>query len=103
MPVKSNLIYDLYIVDSLPRLISKGIVGALSFCHNRDVAHGSLGSGSVLLSTYDARDTQEFLVKFDNFGFARYISPSDKNGDGREALIFLIITSCCTPTFVCSC
>lgn len=77
-------------MDFFCRLIAKGIIGALNFCHSNDIAHGSLGSGSVLLSTYDAREAQEFLVKFDNFGFARCVSPSNRNGAGREIRVFHI-------------
>jgi serine/threonine protein kinase len=55
----------------LCRTIAKGALQALSFCHERGVAHGSLGSASILLSTFDDRKARDLIVKLDNFGFAR--------------------------------
>lgn len=49
----------------------RGTLQALAFCHSRSVAHGSMGSGSVLLSTYDDRRANDLIVKLDNFGFGR--------------------------------
>lgn len=53
------------------RKIARGAVEALAYCHERGVAHGSLGSGSILLSTFDDRKSADLVVKLDNFGFAR--------------------------------
>lgn len=49
----------------------RGTLQALAFCHCQSVAHGSMGSGSVLLSTYDDRRANDLIVKLDNFGFGR--------------------------------
>ena len=49
----------------------RGTLQALAFCHERSVAHGSMGSGSILLSTYDDRRANDLIVKLDNFGFGR--------------------------------
>lgn len=49
----------------------RGAVAAVAYCHQRDVVHGSLGAGSLLLSTYEDLRWQEVIVKLDNFGFAR--------------------------------
>ncbi len=53
------------------RSICKGVLEALSFCHNRGVAHGSLGPGSILLSTFRDQQSRDLIVKLDNFGFAQ--------------------------------
>ena len=49
----------------------RGTLQALAFCHGRNVSHGSMGSGSVLLSTFDDRRANDLIVKLDNFGFGR--------------------------------
>lgn len=49
------------------------MIEAISFCHDKGVVHGSLGSGSVLLSTFDDYKSDSLVVKLDNFGFARRI------------------------------
>ena len=49
----------------------RGTLQALAYCHERSVAHGSMGSGSILLSTYDDRRANDLIVKLDNFGFAQ--------------------------------
>lgn len=49
----------------------RGALQALAYCHERGVAHGSLGSGSILLSAFDDRRAGDLIVKLDNFGFAR--------------------------------
>lgn len=49
----------------------RGTLQALAFCHSRNVSHGSMGSGSVLLSTFDDRRANDLIVKLDNFGFGR--------------------------------
>eukprot|EP00884_Botryococcus_braunii_P022362 jgi/Botrbrau1/880/Bobra.0167s0005.1 len=55
------------------RSIAKGALEALAYCHERGVAHGSLGSASILLSTFDDRKSRDMVVKLDNFGFARML------------------------------
>lgn len=44
---------------------------ALAYCHGRGVAHGSLGPGSILLSTFRDQQARQLIVKLDNFGFAQ--------------------------------
>lgn len=65
------------------RSVMRGTLQALAFCHSRSVAHGSMGSGSVLLSTYDDRRANDLIVKLDNFGFGRahYACSLDLKGD----------------------
>lgn len=53
----------------------KGILNALMFCHERGIAHGSLGSGSVMMNTYDDFKADKLNIKLDNFGFAKKICP----------------------------
>lgn len=55
------------------RSISAGAVRALGFVHDRGVIHGSIGSGSLLLSTFSDSDSARLVVKIDNFGFARRV------------------------------
>ena len=55
----------------LLRAIAGGALRAVSFCHERGVAHGSLGGASFLLSHCDDRRPEQLLVKLDNFGYAR--------------------------------
>ena len=38
----------------------------LAYCHNRGVVHGSLGSGSVMLSSFDDKTARRLVVKLDN-------------------------------------
>ncbi|GMH36417.1 hypothetical protein BSKO_04285 [Bryopsis sp. KO-2023] len=68
------------------RSIFSGILDALDYCHSRNVVHGSLGSGSVFLSTYDARDSKDLAVKLDNFGFATFIDCSTQNANPGSSL-----------------
>lgn len=56
------------------RAIARGSLEALAFCHERGVIHGSLGSGSVLLSTFDDRAASRQIVKLSDFGFARRVA-----------------------------
>ncbi|KAL3141611.1 hypothetical protein ABBQ32_004852 [Trebouxia sp. C0010 RCD-2024] len=65
------------------RSIMRGTLQALAFCHSRNVSHGSMGSGSVLLSTFDDRRANDLIVKLDNFGFGRahYACSLDLKGD----------------------
>jgi serine/threonine protein kinase len=61
--------------------ITKGSLYALAYCHNKGVIHGAVGSGSVLLSSFDDKAAGRLLVKLDNFGFAKRISlPSGNSG-----------------------
>eukprot|EP00890_Picochlorum_soloecismus_P004742 jgi/Picsp_1/5269/NSC_02631-R1_protein len=53
------------------RSIASGMLESVSFCHDRFVAHGSLGSGTFLLSTFNDQDNARLLVKLDSFGFAK--------------------------------
>lgn len=54
------------------RCIIKGMLEAVSYCHDHAVAHGSLGSGTFLLSTCNDRDWKNLIVKLDSFGFASF-------------------------------
>lgn len=54
------------------RRIVKGVLNAVSYCHERGVAHGSLGSGTFVLSTCNDRDWNSLVVKLDSFGFASF-------------------------------
>ena len=71
------------------RAITHGSLEALAYCHDRRVVHGALGSGSLMLSTFDDASWQRLAVKLDNFGFARIVrggagaSPGG-GGSGRE-------------------
>lgn len=56
------------------RAIARGALQALAYCHEAGVVHGALGSGSVMLSTFDDRSAARLIVKLDNFGFARKVS-----------------------------
>eukprot|EP00878_Enallax_costatus_P042877 GHUV01050381.1.p1 GENE.GHUV01050381.1~~GHUV01050381.1.p1 ORF type:complete len:402 (+),score=133.27 GHUV01050381.1:1444-2649(+) len=51
--------------------IARGLLQALSFCHQRGVAHCGLGCGSVVLNTWSDKEVDQLLVKLDNFGLAR--------------------------------
>lgn len=48
------------------RAITRGALQALAYCHDAGVVHGALGSGSVMLSTFDDRSHQRLVVKLDN-------------------------------------
>ena len=52
------------------RAIIKGMLEAVEFCHSNLVAHGTIGSGTFFLSTYNDQDWQRLIVKLDSFGFA---------------------------------
>lgn len=52
------------------RMICRELFKAVLFCHEHGVVHGSLGSGSILLSTFDDHSADDLVVKLDNFGFA---------------------------------
>eukprot|EP00208_Stichococcus_sp_RCC1054_P009055 CAMPEP_0206150144 /NCGR_PEP_ID=MMETSP1473-20131121/38148_1 /ASSEMBLY_ACC=CAM_ASM_001109 /TAXON_ID=1461547 /ORGANISM="Stichococcus sp, Strain RCC1054" /LENGTH=502 /DNA_ID=CAMNT_0053547637 /DNA_START=817 /DNA_END=2325 /DNA_ORIENTATION=- len=64
------------------KAIMGGCVAALAYVHERGVAHGSLGSGSLLLSTLSDSRADQLVVKLDNFGFSHRASLPP--GDGGE-------------------
>lgn len=66
------------------RRILKGVLKAVSYCHERDVAHGSLGSGTFALSTCNDRDWNSLVVKLDSFGFASFGRSSSIETFGME-------------------
>lgn len=68
------------------RAICRGLLQALAFCHGRGVAHGSLGPGSVLLSTFEDRRARELVLKLDNFGFARLHRSAAQSASPRPRL-----------------
>ena len=49
-------------------------MAALAYVHERGVAHGSLGAGSLLLSTLSDAKAGQLTVKLDNFGFSQRLS-----------------------------
>ena len=55
------------------KAICKGILTSIGYCHDRQVVHGSLGSGCFLLSTFRDQEWPRLIVKIDNFGFSRHI------------------------------
>ena len=57
------------------RSILRGVMEAVIYCHTKGVVHGSLGSGSVLLSTFDDYAADSLKIQLDNFGFAAYLPP----------------------------
>ncbi|KAK9815061.1 hypothetical protein WJX73_006220 [Symbiochloris irregularis] len=66
---------------TMVRTIVQGSIAALAHCHDRDTVHGSLGAGSILLSTFDDTRSDSLIVKLDNFGFARQYSSVDPQAD----------------------
>eukprot|EP00887_Chlorella_sp_A99_P006053 scaffold22.g6053.t1 len=67
------------------RAIARGALEALAFCHERGVVHGALGSGSLMLSTFDDRAHTRLVVKLDNFGFSRLIKLPSPGAAGSSA------------------
>jgi hypothetical protein len=55
----------------LLRTFAARLLGALSFCHARGVAHCCLGAGSVQCSGLEDRSSDRVIVKLDNWGLAR--------------------------------
>lgn len=53
------------------RAFARGALRAVAYCHKRGIAHGSLGSGSFVVSTFDDRRADSLIVKITNFGFAQ--------------------------------
>lgn len=68
------------------RAIARGCLSALAFCHERGVTHGSLGSGSVLLSTFDDRSAARLTAKLDNFGFGKRVAVAEDSSQPVTAL-----------------
>ena len=58
-----------------------GVVSAVAYCHEKGVAHTSVGAGSFLLNTFDDRRAQQLVVKLDNFGFACSLSRKEAGAD----------------------
>jgi len=58
------------------RAIIRGVLRAVDKCHRGGVVHGSLGTGSIMLNTFDDTSADAVIVKLDNFGFAQRISGS---------------------------
>lgn len=56
---------------NLLRAIAQGLLAALSFCHQYGVAHCGLGSGTVVINTWNDKEVDRLLLKLDNFGLAR--------------------------------
>lgn len=75
------------------RSICKGVLEALAFCHKRGVAHGSLGPGSILLSTFRDQQARDLIVKLDNFGFAQLHRP------GVPSVSSAFCVCLCNPSF----
>ncbi len=69
------------------RAIARGAVAALTFCHERGVAHGALGAACFLMSTFDDRRASELVVKLDNFGFARMLRRPVRVSDAEGACV----------------
>lgn len=55
------------------KAITAGALNAVGYVHDRGVIHGAIGSGSLLISTFNDSDWLRVVVKIDNFGFARRI------------------------------
>ena len=69
------------------RAVAAGTLRALASVHAAGVAHGSLGGGGVLLSTYDDARAGTLRVCLDNFGFAqvrRVAGPALEEGEMGE-------------------
>jgi hypothetical protein len=66
------------------RAIGAGLLRALASVHAAGVAHGSLGAGGVLLSTYDDARAGTVRVCLDNFGFATLRRPAGAGVVGEE-------------------
>lgn len=72
---------------NLLQAVARGLLEALSFCHQKGVAHCGLGCGSVVINTWSDKDIDRLLVKLDNFGLARvYEHPLEQllPGEGCE-------------------
>jgi hypothetical protein len=67
------------------RAVARGALRALAFCHSAGVAHGSLGAGSILLSTFDDAAAARLIVKLSDFGFARVVAGAESAGAAEPA------------------
>ncbi len=75
-------------------------MAALAFVHERGVAHGSLGAGSLLLSTLSDSKAGQLTVKLDNFGFSQRLSlPPGGATDGISAASGLLTAERPAATF----
>ncbi|KAI8105897.1 hypothetical protein M9434_000476 [Picochlorum sp. BPE23] len=87
------------------KAVIQGMLEAVAFCHDKSVAHGSLGSGTFLLSTFNDQDHKRLLVKLDSFGFAKMGNTMDQNGSFARALqadkrkLAIIILECIISAF----
>ena len=66
------------------RAVLAGAAAALARVHAAGVAHGSLGGGCVLLSSYTDAEWRRVTVTLDNFGFAQMRRGGGEDG-GRGA------------------
>lgn len=55
-----------HLTSAACRSITRGALAALGYCHAAGVVHGALGSGSVMLSSFDDRTAKRLVVKLDN-------------------------------------
>jgi hypothetical protein len=69
------------------RAVARGALHALAFCHAAGVAHGSLGAGSILLSTFDDAAAARLIVKLSDFGFARVVAGAEAAGAAAPAAV----------------
>lgn len=60
------------------KAIARGALNSVAYCHERAVVHGSLGSGSFLMSTFDDQASARLVIKLDNFGFAKKVVTANK-------------------------
>jgi len=73
------------------RAIAGGTLRALASVHAAGIAHGSLGGGGVLLSSYDDARAGTLRVCLDNFGFAQVrrrggVAVGEDGGEGGSSL-----------------
>ena len=62
-----------------------------SLCWVQGVVHGALGSGSLMLSTFDDRSAARLVVKLDN---VRWLAWDGALAEGRVAAMRLAVWSC---------
>ena len=67
------------------RAVLAGAASALARVHAAGVAHGSLGGGCVLLSSYTDAEWRRVTVTLDNFGFAQLRRGGGGGGGGGGA------------------
>jgi len=56
------------------RAIARQLLAAVDFIHAADVVHGSLSSGSILMSASEDCDPDDLVVKLDSFGFGKWFT-----------------------------